>query len=852
MERLIPMPRPRWAFAIVFIILVAAGLLQYWTIQDLKRADYWVGHSREVMADAEKVYSDLQDVESGARGFVAAADQSYVRQMDEGVLSLGVSLDGLRQLTADNPEQQENIISLEPLIQRKVDFNRQLVKLRESARSPDAAQHLLAQGEGLRLMGQIRAGIDRILDQEKALLEDRLARSRDRARIANAGIVLSLLLALGLSALAGFIIRSDKVRSERAAAALDAERRLLQTLMDNLPDSIFFKDSESAFTLVNRSLAKLFGLKEPSGAVGKTDFDFFAAEHAQAAYNDEQEIMRSGRPMVAKEEKETWLDGHVTWASTTKMPLHDAAGAVVGTFGVSRNITEFKRAETAVRESEERFRSLVENATVGIYRATPSGKIVTANSALARMLGYAGIEALAAHNLAEDWFETSTARGEFFERMARDGEVRGLEEEWKRRDGTMIFVRESARALKDEDGKIIFYDGIVEDITERRALETELQHVAKMQAVGQLAGGVAHDFNNLLTVINGYSEILIERLRGDAKASIFLKEINEAGERAASLTRQLLAFSRRQVLTPQILDLNTVISNVERMLRRLIGEDVKLHTLLHPKLGRVKADPGQMEQVIMNLAVNARDAMPRGGLLSIETAQVELDAVAARSHPPLLPGPHVLLAVSDNGAGMSEETKARIFEPFFTTKLKGTGLGLATVYGIVKQSGASIEVASETGKGTVFKIYFPVVVEDTTTDAETKAKLQSDSTLGTETILVVEDEESVRSLIRLTLISGGYNVLESESPETALVMCSRHGGPIHLLLTDVVMPQMSGPAIAKKVVELRPGIRVLFMSGYTDDAVVHHGVFANEMPYIQKPFSPLGLRKKIREVLGMS
>jgi CheY-like chemotaxis protein len=310
-----------------------------------------------------------------------------------------------------------------------------------------------------------------------------------------------------------------------------------------------------------------------------------------------------------------------------------------------------------------------------------------------------------------------------------------------------------------------------------------------------------------------------------------------------------LAFSRRQVLAPQVLDLNVVVSNLEKMLRRLIGEDIKLNTLLDPSLHRVKADPGQIEQVLMNLAVNARDAMPTGGQLTLETRNVELDEDYARSHPTVAPGPHVMLAVGDTGLGMTAEIQARIFEPFFTTKEmgKGTGLGLATVYGIVKQSGGSIWVYSEPDHGTVFKVYFPMVSES---PAAEQAEAVTDSSSGSETILVIEDEEAVRSLVRLTLVSGGYQVLEAPDAEGALVTCAQHAGPIHLLLTDVVMPQMSGPVVASKVAALRPGIRVLYMSGYTDDAVVRHGVLSQDMPFIQKPFSPAALRKKIREVLG--
>lgn len=516
---------------------------------------------------------------------------------------------------------------------------------------------------------------------------------------------------------------------------------------------------------------------------------------------------------------------------------------------VLQDITERKRAEEALSESEERFRSLVENATVGIYRTTPQGRVVMVNPAMARMLGYEDLEELKARNLEEQGFGPGYARSVFRENLEQDGEVKGLEAAWKRRDGSVIFVRESARAVRGESGKVLYYDGIVEDVTERKGLEEQVRQATKMEAIGRLAGGVAHDFNNLLTIINGYSEILLEKLGLDNTASSQLKEINNAGERAASLTRQLLAFSRRQVLAPQVLDLNSVVANLEKMLRRLIGEDIKLRTVLDPALGQVKADPGQLEQVIMNLVVNARDAMPLGGSLTIETGNAQLDEAYAHNHVTVKPGPHIMLAVSDSGVGMTTETKARIFEPFFTTKEKGqgTGLGLATVYGIVQQSGGSIWVYSELGQGSVFKVYLPAVGESLAVGRPLKA--QADSAAGSETLLVVEDEEGVRSLVCETLKLKGYQVVEARDPAEALTLAAQHAKPIHLLLTDVVMPQMSGTELAKRLTGVHPESKVLYMSGYTDDAIVRHGVLEAGTFFLQKPFGPSTLAKKVREVL---
>ena len=479
-----------------------------------------------------------------------------------------------------------------------------------------------------------------------------------------------------------------------------------------------------------------------------------------------------------------------------------------------------------------------------------SGSLEYVNPAFTRITGYGREEVLGKNpRILKSDKQNPTVYPQLWATILR-GETWYGELINRRKGGGVYTAQLNIAAVRGgAHGEITHFIATKQDVTERKSLEAQLRQATKVEAIGRLAGGVAHDFNNLLTIINGYSALLMEKLEADKQASAYLKEIKDAGERAASLTQQLLAFSRRQVLAP-VLDLNTVVSNMEKMLRRMIGEDITLHTRLDPALGRTKADPGQIERVIMYLAVNARDAMPHGGKLTIQTQNVELDEDYARSHVTVKPGPHVMLAVSDTGLGMTPETQARIFEPFFTTKEKGkgTGLGLATVYGIVKQSGGSIWVDSELGHGTVFKVFLPVVGEEPM--AKEPAVKVPKIVSATETVLVVEDEAGVRSLIRLALESAGYAVLETEDPESALVACTNHDGPIHLLLTDVVMPNMSGPVVAEKVANLRPGIKVLFMSGYTDDAVVRRGVLNSNKPFIQKPFSPAELRQKIREVLG--
>jgi len=383
----------------------------------------------------------------------------------------------------------------------------------------------------------------------------------------------------------------------------------------------------------------------------------------------------------------------------------------------------------------------------------------------------------------------------------------------------------------------------------RKKLEAQLLHAQKMESIGRLAGGVAHDFNNLLTPIIGSADLMMMSIGKDHELREDIEEIKKAADRAASLTRQLLAFSRRQVLEPKVINLNDVIPDMDKMLRRLIGEDIDLETALAPDLDQVEADPGQIEQVIMNLAVNARDAMPQGGKLTIETANVDLDEAYAHNHVAVTPGPYVMMAISDTGIGMDKETLSRIFEPFFTTKEKGkgTGLGLSTVYGIVKQSGGNTWVYSEPGKGTTFKIYLPRVEKQIEATEDTEAV--AESLTGSETILVVEDNEMVRDLAQSILQHYGYDVLEAQDGEEAIKVSKGHDGPIHLMLTDVVMPGMDGNEMAEHITALRPNLKIIYMSGYTENAIVHHGVLDLKTAFIQKPFTPQSLARKVREVL---
>ena len=419
----------------------------------------------------------------------------------------------------------------------------------------------------------------------------------------------------------------------------------------------------------------------------------------------------------------------------------------------------------------------------------------------------------------------------------------------RRKDGSLYTEDQAVTPILDASGAITHFVAIKKDITERLQLEAQFRQAQKMESVGQLASGIAHDFNNLLTVINGMSELVLAQISPDDPMHADVQEIRRAGERAATLTRQLLAFSRQQILEPRVLNLNTVVAGMESLLRRLLGEDIDLVVVLTPDVGSVKADPGQIEQVITNLAVNARDAMPQGGRLTIETQNVEIDEAYARQHGEAVPpGSYVRLAVSDSGVGMDEATRARIFEPFFTTKGpgKGTGLGLSTVYGIVTQSHGFIWVDSEVGQGTSFKIYLPQVTEAAGTDRPRPTVVSSS---GTETILLVEDSLGLRKLATRFLERAGYTVLRAASGEEALRLLERHEEPVHLLLSDVVMPGMSGRLLAEQLAQIRPGMKVLYMSGYTSDTTVRHGVWEGKVNFLNKPFTAAALLRKVREVL---
>src|SRR5216117_1150331 len=574
---------------------------------------------------------------------------------------------------------------------------------------------------------------------------------------------------------------------------------LLKQVIDADPSLVFVKDWDGKFTLVNQAVAQLYATS-PEALLGKSDADFNRNQAEVAHYlRDDREVMSSLRPKLIPEEPVTNPHtGETRWFQTVKVPLVSADGRAHQVLGVATDITDRKRTEAALRNSEESYRSLVDGVRDVIFALSPSGEVTSLNPAFEEMTGFPPGEWVGRPFEAFVHPDDVPLALDLFGRVLQGEPRPTIQFRILTRAGTYRVAEFSATAQL-RDGRLTGILGIGRDVTERLGLEQQLRQAQKMEAVGRLAGGIAHDFNNILTAITGHADLLLEALGHHDPRRADVDEIRRSAERAAGLTRQLLAFSRQQVLQPKVVDLNALVLDMDKLLRRLIGEDVELATVLDPVLGRVKADPGQLEQVIMNLVVNARDAMPGGGRLTLETKNVELDKVYAQSHVSVKPGAYVMLAITDGGSGMDATTQARIFEPYFTTKEpgKGTGLGLSTVYGVVKQSGGYIWVYSELGRGTTFKIYLPRVEDEL--EARALSHAPAETLQGSETILLAEDEDMVRALARRILTSHGYTVLEARDGTECLQICQAHTGTIHLLMTDVVMPGLSGRAVADRV-----------------------------------------------------
>ncbi|MGK2858633.1 MAG: response regulator [Thermoanaerobaculia bacterium] len=628
---------------------------------------------------------------------------------------------------------------------------------------------------------------------------------------------------------------------KRVEEDLRASKYLLEGIIDSIPARVFWKDRELVYLGCNTQFANDAGEACPGDVIGKSDHELAWRELADGYRADDLEVIESGCPRVLYEEPLITAAGDRLTLLTNKAPLRDNEGRVIGILGTYTDITARKEAE----KSRAMLATAVEQAAESIVITDVSGSILYVNPAFERATGYTREEAI---GQTPRLLKSGKQTPEFYRNM---WEVLGRGEVWsdhfvnRRRNGTLFEEEATISPVRNEAGEIVSYVAVKRDITREVELKDQLTQSQKMDAVGRLAGGVAHDFNNILGIISGYAEIVHNGLGERDPLKERVEQILRAAERAAGLTRQLLAFGRRQVLQPKILELNSVVSEMDKMLRRLIGEDIELTTQLEPRLGAVKADAGQIEQILMNLVVNSRDAMADGGRITVETRNVELAEGGAAAASP---GQYVMVAVSDTGEGMDAATQAQIFEPFFTTKPigKGTGLGLSTVYGIVQQSGGFIRVASEPGRGTTFSVYFPRV--DQAVDLEQK-ELAGALKRGVETVLLVEDEEMLREMLREGLEGSGYTVLEAGDGPAALQIAERHPAPIELLLTDMLMPGMTGQRVAKLVTESRPGIKVLYMSGYSDESVLGNGLTGERSGFLSKPFGIETLLRKIRVLL---
>jgi two-component system cell cycle sensor histidine kinase/response regulator CckA len=654
-------------------------------------------------------------------------------------------------------------------------------------------------------------------------------------------------------------LREAENRRERRRAeeALQTSEARLSGIIESAMDAIVTVDNEQHIVLFNAAAERMFGCSAAE-ALGQSPDRFIPERFRQMHREYFQAFAQVGGAKSAMEGIALIVGRR---ADGEEFPMEasisriEAAGAGLYTV-ILRDVTERQRAEEELRKLSH----AVEQSANIIIITDAQGYIEYANPRFTEITGYSLEEAMGQHTrILKSGHTPPEEYKRLWETITAGKEWRG-EFHNKKKTGELYWESASISPIKNAEGVITHFLAVKEDITERKRaeavqahLEEQLRQAQRMESVGRLASGVAHDFNNLLTVIRGYCELVRTSLPVGDPRSGDLEQIRQASERAAGLTRQLLAFSRQQVMAPTVLDLNDLVTNLHKMLGRLIGEDIALSTILQPGLWPITADPGQIEQVIMNLAANARDAMPTGGQLTIETGNIHLDESYAQTHLEAPTGPCVMLAVTDTGHGMDKPTQARIFEPFFTTKEpdKGTGLGLATVYGIVKQSGGDITVYSEPGQGTIFKIYLPAG------EAAAKGPVvpqphPSAGRGGHETILLVEDEKAVRELVRLILQAEGYTILEADSGGEALSLARRHQGQIDLLMTDVIMPHMNGRELAERLKALYPRLRVLFMSGYTNDTMVRHGVLTAEIKFLPKPFSPVTLASKVREVLDES
>ena len=890
-------------------IALTAGALH---IADVRRSE-WVRHSREVGRIARHARALATERVAGIRALIIGEDLAPLAPEVAAHRALGPLVDSLAQLSAGNPEQHVRAVAIDSAL-AAWDRGYGAPVLREVARRMRGEPPLpLPDLTGNTIFDPVRAAFDDFVAAEERLYVQRVERL-DRLRwLAIAAILAELvLLAMILawlarktfrqaaqlvaqqtqledhavelevqaaelqeqaveleeqvqhaSATTGELERANEQlviamgEARSAERALAAEQHFLRQVIDTIPNFVFAKDREGRFTLVNEAVASAYGTTT-AALIGRTDADFNTdAEQVAAFLRDDLTVADTGIPRLIPEESLTDATGAVRWLQTVKRALPNADGSTQ-VLGVSTDITGRKHAEEALSREREFLSSVLESLVDGLVACDANGVVTIFNRSVRELFGlpsgplpterwtdhFTLLETDGVTPLATDRYPlTRAVNGEAVDRTEIVIAPRGQQQ---RR------VLVSARPVVDGQGVKLGAVMAVHDVTERRLLEGQLLQAQKMEAVGRLAGGIAHDFNNMLTAIISYSDLLLQDFDAADGRRDDVEEISKAALRAAALTRQLLVFSRQQVTRPGVVDLNFSVAELEKMLTRLIGADIDVTTRLDPELGKVMADAGQIEQVIMNLVVNARDAMPSGGKLTIETANVVLDEEYALGHAFTHAGAHVMLSVSDTGCGMTREVQERMFEPFYTTKEegKGTGLGLSTVYGIVRQAGGHVWVYSEVDRGSTFKIYLPRV------DAQPAAAVEPTRFAalrpGSETVLLVEDDDAVRGVASRILRKSGYAVIEAFNGTEALRICEDPTISIDVIITDMVMPGLGGREFAGRLQEHRRGVRVIYMSGYTEDAVTRQSLLEPGAAFIEKPFSPDALTRKLRLVLDAS
>ncbi|MGD9486437.1 MAG: PAS domain S-box protein [Calditrichaceae bacterium] len=637
----------------------------------------------------------------------------------------------------------------------------------------------------------------------------------------------------------------DITERKKVETALKESEEKFRNLAEQSPNMIFI-NKNGKIVYVNKRCEEIMGYDKDEFYSDEFDFlsliDSASKDIVRKSFRDHSQ----GKEVQPFEYLlKTKNNRNLNAILTTKLIQYESGTAILG---IVTDITKWKQAELALKESEEKYRKFFEDDLTGDYITTPEGDLLSCNPAFAKIFGFDSVEDALKCNVMSFYPDPKT-RQKLLRLLKKKRRLEYYEMELRDRKGKPVYIITNVTGQFDKSGNLTELKGYLFNNTKFKQLEEQFRQAQKMEAIGRLAGGIEHDFNNLLTIIRGYSELNITDLKISDPFYNRMVQIDKAAERAEKLTRQLLAFSRRQVLMPKIINMNELLEDIQNMIKRIIGEDIELITILEPKLGAIKADPGQVEQVIMNLVVNARDAMPQGEKLIIETRKADVEITAAKGFRNAESGEYIMLAISDTGVGMDEKVKSRIFEPFFTTKDtgKGTGLGLATVYGIVKQSGGYIDVYSQAGRGSAFKIYLPAIDETPGSIAE-EDTVEIDLS-GYESVLVVEDETEVRNIVSQTLTSYGYTVYEAADGQEAIQICMNSENTIHLIVSDIIMPRMSGHHLIGRVKSVFPDIKILFMSGYTDGAMIHQGLLGPQLHYLQKPFTPRILLRKVREVL---